>query len=358
MLPIPVEMFKRRRRRGLLPKDRSTRTLTGIIAVVLLAAIIGTAALLNGRNRDTASLGLIKELRADHVDPLALLASAASTHRILFLADVPGSSESKLLAARAIDTLAKGPGLDMLLLEVPRDEQPYIDTYLDSNPESAAILMSRPRLLGPAGTAQEMLAMYRRVWKLNRALGASRQIRISFVDVANWPPVSVQRPRETATIYASRDRAMFDLIEKDVLSRNPRARVLAFVSTYHVLRSGIEQLNFAGGQPMPVSPLAALEAQQHPGEVYSVMVDAPSLASSNGQPGTVGATRVFDIVRRNMPDVRGPFGVPVGGAFDVLRDPVYENEVGGVKVDIQPDDYHLRDVADGYIYLGYGARLD
>ncbi len=358
MLPIPVETIKRRRRRGILPRERSKRTLTSIVAVVLLIAIIGTAALLNGRNRDSASLALVKEIRADHVAPLALISTAASTHRFLFLSDIPGSTETKLLAGSVIDTLAKSPGLDMIILEVPSDEQPYIDTYLDSNPENAAILMSRPRLLGNAGGSQAVLALYRRVWKLNRSLGAARQIRIAFVDVPNWPPAGVQRPRETASIYASRDRAMFDQIEKTVLARHPAARILAFMSTNHVLRTGVEKLRFAGGQPISVTPLAELEAKEHPGEVYSVLVDAPSVASSSGKPGTVGATKVFDIVRRNLPDLGSSFGMRVGPGFDVLREPVYEREVGGVKVDIEPHDYHLRDVVDGYIYLGYGAKLE
>jgi hypothetical protein len=357
MLRIPVEMFKRRRRRGMLPRERSSRTLTGVVAAVLLVAIIGTAALLNGRSRDSASLALVKEIRAERMSPLALLSSAARTHRFLFLSDVPGSNEPKLLAANAIDTLAQSPGLDMLVLEAPATEQPYIDNYLDSNPENAAIVMARSRLLGNPATAQATLALYRRVWKLNRVLGASRQIRIALVDVPNWPPTGVERPRTTAGIYASRDRAMFDQIEKNVIARNPHARVLAFVSTYHALKNGVERLRFGGGEPIAVTPLAELETQQHPGEVYSVLVDAPSLASSSGKPGTVGATKVFDIIRRNMPDAGAPFGVRVGSAFDGLREPIYENAVGGVKVDIEPDDYHLRDVVDGYIYLGYGTRL-
>ena len=46
-----------------------------------------------------------------------------------------------------------------------------------------------------------------------------------------------------------------------------------------------------------------------------------------------------------------------GEALDELHQPVFEHSLGGVTIDIQPGDYHLRDVADGYIYLGFGTQL-
>ena len=40
----------------------------------------------------------------------------------------------------------------------------------------------------------------------------------------------------------------------------------------------------------------------------------------------------------------------------MVREPIYEHAVSGVKVDIEPDNYHLRDVVDGYIYMGFARR--
>src|SRR5205823_8299515 len=113
MLSKTVEMLKQRQRRGLLPRKRSTRTVTAAVSLILLAAIIGTAALLSGRSHSAGvSARVVTELRNDRMQPVALLTSLARTHRFLFVSDVSGSAEPKLLIANALDSLALTTGLD------------------------------------------------------------------------------------------------------------------------------------------------------------------------------------------------------------------------------------------------------
>jgi hypothetical protein len=350
MLPRTVDALKRRRRRSVLPRSRRNITLTGLVGILLVAASAGTAVLLSKRSTGVPS-ALISTVRAEHVSALTLIETAGRTHPFLFLSDVPGSPETKLLAADAAERLARAGGLDLLVVEAPADEQPFLDRYLNSAPENAAILMARPRLMGPSSSAQGMLALYRRVWLLNSELGADRQVRIAALDVSGWPP-DVQRPSVTAALYAQRDQAMFEALEK-VLARNPGTRVLLLLGSYHVLKSGTTSLKYAGGQPVQVLPLAARLVDAYPGQVYSVLVDAPSLSAAGG---TVGTTKFFDLFRRGLSDLAPPIAVPVNAQFDGIREPIYENAVSGIKVDIEPDNYHLREVVDGYVYLGYGRR--
>jgi hypothetical protein len=348
MLPRTVDALKRRRRRSVLPRSRRTITLTGLLGVLLVAASSGTAVLLSKRSTGVPS-ALITAARAEHVSALALIETGARTHPFVLLSDVPGSSETKLVAADAAERLARAGGLDLLVVEAPVDEQPYLDRYLNTTPENAAILMARPRLMGVSSSAQAMLGLYRSVWRLNSELGADRQVRIAALDVTGWPP-EVQRPSVTAALYAERDQAMFEGLQK-ILARNPGTRALLLLSSYHVLKSGTTSLKYAGGKPVQVVPLAARLVDAYPGQVYSVLLDAPSPSAAGG---TAGTTKFFDLFRRGLPDLSPPIALPVGVQFDGVREPIYENAVSGIKVDIEPDNYHLREVVDGYVYLGYG----
>src|SRR5438067_2295835 len=126
MLSKTVEMLKQRQRRGLLPRKRGPRTVTAAVSLILLVAIIGAAALLTGRSRSAGvSARVVTEMRNDRAAPVALLTSLARTHRFLFVSDVSGSAEPKLLIANALDSLALTTGLDFLIVETPADEQPF-----------------------------------------------------------------------------------------------------------------------------------------------------------------------------------------------------------------------------------------
>jgi hypothetical protein len=112
-----------------------------IVGAGMLLSSIGLAVFLEGLGRDTDGVRALIEY-ADHrgTDPVSLISSVASAHRLVLLGDLPGSAEPKRIAAQAIESLARGPGLDAVVLEVGSDLQGIVDRYLESDPEDATLL--------------------------------------------------------------------------------------------------------------------------------------------------------------------------------------------------------------------------
>lgn len=346
---------KRRRARRYMPKRRNRGLISwpmlAVLATILVVA--GTAALIESRRGQEEVAGFVDYARSQQGDPVRLIVSAARSHRVLFLGDVHPSAEPKRIAAAAIEALAHGPGLDVVALEVGADQQPIIDTYLASDPEDISILTRSPRTLNEQwGVPGEYLEIYRRVWRLNRALGPGRQIRILAADLPGWPPEAAARPQAIAAQYAQRDAHMAELIETEVLAVSPRARMLIFMGSYHGLKSGQAELRFGGGPPIPVTWLATRLRQLHPGEVYSIIVDGSVRPELGGTVGTYAASRISDLLRKHMPEATSPFGLRVDDRFDFVRDPIRIGSAPGLDLVIRPDDYRLQDVVDGYIFLG------
>ena len=65
-----------------------------------------------------------------------------------------------------------------------------------------------------------------------------------------------------------------------------------------------------------------------------------------------------DLFRRHLPASRAPFALRVDERFDFVRQPFYEPNGPGMNLDLQPDDYRLRDVVDAYIYLGVARGIE
>src|SRR5690554_6538302 len=92
--------------------------------------------------------------------------------RVVLLADVHGLRAPKRLAAAAVRALAEGPGLDAVLLEVPADEQPYLEAYMHQPEDDATVLLSRPRAIREDDPeSREYLALYQAIRSTSDALG-------------------------------------------------------------------------------------------------------------------------------------------------------------------------------------------
>lgn len=345
-------LAKRYRRRRLLlhrrrPRWLNTTAIVSIIALVLFALV---AALLNRRGGRGETAALADYARRTALPPAQLIAAGARTHRIVVLGDVSGSSAAKRTVADAIEAMATGPGLDAVLLEVDPDAQSYIDAYLESAPQDASILLAHAATM-PGSDPNAYLGIYRRVWDLNARLGADRAITIEAIGMPGWPPARTLAPRQEADMLAGLATYMERKTEETVFAHNPGARVLVFVDGYQTLKSGQGYLAAGGGTPVRVGWLAAALDSAHAGDVYSVLQDGPPGGLREGASTAFTGTRAYPIFR-DASRLTAPFGVPVTNAFDFLRQPIVTTASPGSQLTIQPSNYRLGEVVDGYIYLG------
>jgi hypothetical protein len=346
----------RRRARRLIPKRRGRISWIPIAIGAILVAALSMAAILDGRRDRLDESGLIDYIRASQSDPVRMVAAAGRRHQIVVLGDILSAAEPNRIAAAAIDALAHGSGLDIVVIEVGADLQSRIDRYLETEPEDTGILLAEPRALhGEWGVASEYLEIYRRVWRLNRTLEAGRRIRVLAVDLPGWPPSTPLPPQKAAAQYAQRDSYMAERIESTVLAGNPRARLLIFMSGNHGLKSGQAELHVGPGGPVSVVWLGTRLRQLHPGEVFTIMVDAADYQPAQGSLEGYTASRVYDFLQKRLPEATRPFALAIDERFDFLRAPIRAAAGPGLELKIRPDNYRLQDVADGYIFLGTGT---
>ncbi len=346
-------LARRFRRRQLLHRYRRPRWLnaTAVLSIVALVVIALLGALLSHRGAAAGDAAdLVDYARRDGLPPAQLIADGGRTQRIVVLGDVPASGAAKRIAADAVERLALGSGLDAVVLDVDRGAQPYIDAYLEASAEDASILLSHPQAL-PGPNADDYLGIYRRVYQLNQKLGADRAIAVTAAGTLGWPPQGALAPRAEAELYARRGPAMDSLIEQRVFRRDPKARVLVFVEGYQALKSGSGAVAAGGGAPVPVSWLAALLTSAHPGEVFSVLQDGPPGALREGSDISYTGTRFYQLFH-DAAGLRPPFALQVGQTFHFLRQPIVTTSAPGTQLTIEPANYRLGDVVDGYIYLG------
>lgn len=350
----PLEWWRHRQaRRRYMPRTRVAKT--GTIARLSLAAmvvIVVAAAVLEMRRGGGSDEELTAYARDSRLDPLDLVDVAGRSRRLLFLADIPSAAAPKRFAAAAIERLATGPGLDLVVLDVDAAEQPYIDRYLATAPEDASILMSRPRAIREDdGASRTFLDLYRTVWRVNAALGAHRRVRIVAADLQGWPPARATSPHDAARLFGQRDAHMLEAVTTRELARNPGARVLFFVGGLHALKSGGGRIQTGGTRPVEVTWLAAQLAERYPQDVYTILVDAAPSRAVTTEVVTYRGTDAADVMRRA--GAGSGFGLRINDDFDRLsRTPIRTVGTTGLTFTFEPRNTPLSRLADAYIYFG------
>ncbi len=326
----------------------------GLTVAVIAIAVAGIALLgrhAGGREADA----LAREVEERGVGAADLAADLARTHRIVLLGDIAGSPATQRLAVRVTESLAAGPGLDAVALEVGSDLQPMIDRYLGTVPEDVGILLASPRALAPQwGTQQAFLELYRAVWRINASRDAARRIRIVAIDRPDWPPRDALSLEASARRFASRDEHMAATLDDVILSRTPRARVLVVVGGYHALRGGRGELRIGGGERIAMRWLGARLVTEYGREVATLLPDAATRPGAVARVAAYGGTRLHPLIEARL-GRRGTLAVPVTRAFAFMPDPIATRASAGLELEILPRGYVLDDVADGYIYLGGGG---
>jgi hypothetical protein len=351
----PLERWRQRqaRRRYMPHVERSKTGITTKIALALLLLIVIAATVLEMRRGGGGAEGeLVAHARENALDPLDLIEAAARSRRLVFLADVTSAPAPKRFAARAVERLASGPGLDLVVLNVPADEQPFIDQYLVTTPEDASLLLARPRAIREGdGASRDFVELYRAVWRVNASLGAHRRIRIVAADHPRWPPARALSPHEAASIFGERDAHMLQAVTDRALRRNPNARVLFFVDGLHALKSGTGRLLTGGTAPVEVQWLAARLAERYAGDVFSILVDATPSRVLETDAAAYRGTRLAEGLARA--GVSAGIALRAAPALDaVSRTPIRVVGTTGVEFMLEPRNAPFSRLADAYIYFG------
>ncbi|HUF50337.1 MAG TPA: hypothetical protein VMN60_05855 [Longimicrobiales bacterium] len=350
----PLNRLRRwRARRRYMPRSNRPRAgTTAKLATLALIVIVGVAALLELRRGGGAEQALIEYVTAAGAAPLDLVQVAARTRRLLFISDMTSAAAPKRLAAQVIERLATTSGLDLVVLDVAGDEQPYIDLYLATAPEDASILLSRPRAIRETdGESRLFLDIYRTVWRVNQELGADRRIRILAADYPGWPPSRAVAPAAAAEMYGRRGEHMYETVATRALGRSPNARILFFMDGLHTLRSGGARAQTGGAKPVEIVWLAAQLAESYPQDVFTILVDAaPSRAISTAVAAYRG-THMGDVFRRA--GVKSGTAVRVDERFDAItRTPIRFVGTTGLDFSLEPRAQPMSVLADAYIYFG------
>ncbi len=333
------------------PRTIGRRTAVWVGGFVLIAAAVGTLVLeRRGAERERRVVAWVE---AQAGDPVATAVNAARGRRLVLLGDVMGAPAPKRFAAALIDSLARTGGLDMVALEVPADQQTWIDLYLETDPEDATVLLTHPATLREGeGADRALLDVYRAVWRLNREFGADRRIRVVALDTPDWPPAPGTSPARALAAFAQRDSIMIEALTRRVLERSPTARVLVFVDGVHVLRNGA-RLTTGGTSPLLVQWLGErLRGFESRGQI-SILVDA--------RPGP-GATRpvaghqpgwLHDVIRARTSVPRAGIGLRVPADLDLDGTVLGDPGGPGIRVEAVPAGVPLAGLIDVYVLLPF-----
>lgn len=349
---IPLEWWKQRQARRRFMRRTQTRS-SGTIskfALLALVVIVGLAALLELRRGTDAESDLIAYADENREDPLDLVESVARTRNLIFIADIASAAAPRRFAADAVERLATTSGLDVLALDVPADEQPYIERYLATAPEDASILLARPNAIREGeGASRALLDLYRAVWRVNQELSPSRRIRIVALDHPDWPPRGAVSPSAAAQLFGQRGPHMMETIHDRVLARSPHAVVLFLVDGLHALRNGSGRAQTGGTAPVQSEWLAALVAERHPQAVFSILTDAPASRAAPTAVASYRGTAAGEVLRGTGVS----YAVRLGQPFDeISRNPIDVTGTTGVDFMLQTNAARMTDLADAYVFFG------
>jgi hypothetical protein len=295
---------------------------------------------------------------AEREEPFTAARRAVLSHPLVLLGDVHPAAEPKQLLLRLLRDPAVGRRLDAVAFEISATSQRSITEYLRSSPEDPGLLLREPATLRPLwGGSDEWLAIFHELWQLNRTRG--RPLEVVAMDLPGWP-LAVRSERDAVSMYADRDSAMTEhllagLARCEGCAARGGPRVLAFVGGYHVLR-GLEADLSIGRHNGRVIWLAT-RLQRKGVRAFTILTDGLPRAVNIGGERVLGATRVFDVLRR-----RGwpapPYAVEVDGTFDDVARAIREpDDPADVSFTIRPGDYTLRSAVDLFIYWGRTTQL-
>ncbi|MEX1184464.1 MAG: hypothetical protein WEF86_14725 [Gemmatimonadota bacterium] len=349
---IPLEWWKQREaRRRFMPraKARGTGT-TAKFAVVALVVIVAAAALLELRRGTGAESDVIAYAEQNRQDPVDFIEEIARTRHLVVIADIPSAAAPRRFAADAVERLAGTSGLDVVALDVPSDEQPYIDRYLATTPEDASILLARPDAIREGdGASRALLDLYRTVWRVNQDLNPSRRIRIVALDHPDWPPAGAVSPSAAAQLFGLRGPHMMEVIHERVLTRSPQAVVLFLVDGLHALRSGGGRAVTGGTTPVEAVWLGTLLAERYPQGLYTILTDASASRVASPAVATYRGTAAGEALR----GTDSGFALRVNETFNSFsRSPLLVTATTGLDFSLQPRAAPVTELADGYAYFG------
>lgn len=323
----------------------------GAVALVALVLVMIAALVLDsGTSREMEHVAEYVASRGQ--PPVEAIAAAGRSARVVLLSDIPGLAKPKRIAAGAVRALAEGPGLDAVVLAVSSDEQPYIDGFLNAPEEDAAVLLGRPEAVREQdGEPRAFLDIYSAVFRVNSELGAARRIRVLAVDLPGWPPPEGANPAEVGRLYTARTEHMLQRLDEEILSRIPDARLLVFMDGYMTMQRTYGEVRFAGGEPVRVDWLGERLRERNPGQVRTVLLDAAAGTTTLPRTPVYQGTAFHRGLRRELDQDRA---VGITADFSSVSDPVLETSSPGIRLDIRPDTYTLRDAADIYVFLARG----
>jgi hypothetical protein len=273
------------------------------------------------------------------VEPLRFLQSAIGHHRIVFLGDIHPVAEPKLLLAHLIAGQREDQTIDLLALEVASEQQEWVDKYLASRPEDVSILVDHPRTLRAHwGVSVEYLAIYRAVYQWNRE-HPRHPTHILAADLRGWP-IAPLTPHMATGGFANRDIWMAAAFRK-TLQEHPTWRVLIFMGGYHGLKQVGGQVAMGRVHDRFDHWFAGYLADDGT-VVYTILTDAR-------QAGANPATRMFDRLSAEEPESN--FAVMLDSTSDEVREPIYDVDQEGFRLEFWPSRFALRHAVDAMLIL-------
>ena len=273
------------------------------------------------------------------VEPLRFLQAAITQHRIVFLGDIHPLAEPKLLVTQLIASQREDQAIDLLALEVASEQQEWIDQYLASQPEDVSILMDHPRTLRAHwGVSVEYLGIYRAVYHWNRE-HPRHPTHILAADLRGWP-IAPLTPHMATGGFANRDVWMAAAFRK-TLQEHPTWRVLIFMGGYHGLKLVGGQVAMGRVHDRFDHWFAGYLADDGTA-VYTILTDAR-------QGGAHPATRMFDQLSPEEPERN--FAVTLDSTSDEVREPLYDVDQEGFRLEFWPSKFALRRAVDAMLIL-------
>jgi hypothetical protein len=282
---------------------------------------------------------LTSSATAQTTPPFEFVQAALARHRVVFLGDIHPLAEPKLLVTRLIREQGAGAQIDLLALEVASEQQEAIDKYLSAVPEDTTILLDNPRTLRSHwGVSAEYLGIYRAVYRWN-AEHPERPVHVLAADIRGWPIAPLTEHMATGG-FVNRDVWMAAAFRK-VLDAHPDWHMLAFMGGYHGLKGVGGEVTLGRAHDRFDRWFAGYLADDGY-EIYTILADAL-------EDGGHAATRVYDYLAQG--GHAGNFAMALDTTTDAVREPLYDVEQEGYRLEFWPSRFPIRMAVDAILIL-------